>query len=451
MRWVGLIAIVCVLAASAFSGALAQSLPRSVADPYLRYQAAQEAGDLVAAQAAAGEAYNAAVAAGLDRGTIGVLAEIYGFSASQNGDTGIAFDLLRTAAEIADETRASASDRAWRWSLAAEAADAFGQTDLAMVHADASLAALAEFRVLSEADQPIAADMHYLRMRILRARGDIAGAGSAAARALTAYRAAGRELDGQYGLIFYNLGAADYAAERWADARTHYRFAVALLNDAGASEQAVWSAWTFAELSRLLNEDEEGGRDAPSYPDIAAEMDAQNRAAARQLERADYLEIDGFQEAEVEDADEVEFPDQAGNQQGFVLVRFDVDAQGRTENVRAVFQQPRGVFADAATDAISRRVYTPARIGNDAVRREGMLQLVMFADGRATASDYSFSTEEGGPNACTLTGSDWREGAELGRGNARSCLAGQGSIYQRGYRGERESSQCPNPGQCGGQ
>lgn len=450
MRWISVLGVALALVISLTGLASAQGLPQSVAEPYVRYQEAQEAGDLVAAQAAAGEAYNAAIAARIDRATTGVLAEIYGFLASQNGDDGIAFDVLRTAAEIAEETGATASDRAWRWSLAAEAASAFGQSSAAMRNANASLAALAETGTISEADRPIAADMHYLRMRLLRAQGDIPAAGAAATEALAAFRADQREFDGQYGLIFYNLGVADYAAGRWADAHVHYRLAVVLLNAADAPEQSIWSAWAFAELSRVLS-NEDGAAGAP-HPNAAlhAELADQRLAALRRLERYDYLEMDGFQEAVVAQAGEVVFPESAAGQQGFVVVRFDVNAQGRPENLHLVFEQPADVFGTYAIGAIAQRLYTPAQVNGVAIDRSGMLQLVMFADGEATAADYSFSTGDA-DDSCGFVGSARRETAALNEDADPSCLARQGDLYDAGYRGGIASNRCPNPGQCGGQ
>lgn len=430
--------------------AWSQGLPQSVAEPYLRYQEAQESGDLAAAQVAAGEAYNAAIAAGLERETIGILAEVYGYLASENGDAGIAYDILREAAEIADETGAPGSDRGWRWSLAANAADGFGQADQALARADRALAALYETGEIAPMDRPIEGDMQVLRMRVFSGRGNVTAAGDAAARALAAFRADNGGPDGQMGLIFYHLGVADYAVGRWPDAFAHFHMAVDLLNAADAPEAVLWRAWAFAEMSRVLASDGDTEAAEPANWALHADMESQHRAAARRLERYDYLEDESFRDASVLQGEPVTFPDAAGEQQGFVLVGFDVSASGQTENVRVLFEQPSAVFGTSAVEAIEARLYAPATIGGGPVTRAGLLQLVMFADGQATAADFSFSTGAAA-EGCGFTGSSRRDTAELGGSNDGSCLARQGEIYERGYRGGLASSRCPNPGSCGGQ
>ncbi|MBO6730309.1 MAG: energy transducer TonB [Maricaulis sp.] len=427
-----------------------QGLPPAVAEPYLRYQQAQEAGDLRAAQAAAGEAYNAAMANGLDRATQGVLAEVYGYLAGQNGDLGIAFDVLRTAARIAVDTGAPASDRAWRWSLAADAAEAFGQGDSALSSADAALSALAERPQIAPQDRPIAADMQYLRMRILRGRGSVAAAGEAADRAVMAFRADQRELDGRYGLMFYSLGEADYAAGRWARAEAHYRMALALLTVADASEDTLWTAWSYAEISGLLAASTGDELLEHPQPDIHAELASHYTAAANRLERRDLVQQPGFQDVELVSAPAVIFPAAAGEAGGMVVVRFDVDRSGQPDNLDIVFEQPGGLFAVSAREAIAQREYAPARFDGQAVARPGLVQLIMFADGVATAAGET-QAGDASSGACRLLQSDWRSSAELAQGGDQSCLRGQGDTFQRGYRGEDASNQCPDPSSCGGQ
>jgi len=427
-----------------------QGLPPAVAEPYLRYQQAQEAGDLRAAQAAAGEAYNAAMANGLDRATQGVLAEVYGYLAGQNGDLGIAFDVLSTAARIAVDTGAPASDRAWRWSLAADAAEAFGQGDSALSSADAALSALAERPQIAPQDRPIAADMQYLRMRILRGRGSVAAAGEAADGAVMAFRADQRELDGRYGLMFYSLGEADYAAGRWARAQAHYRMALALLTVADASEETLWTAWSYAEISGLLAASTGDDLLEHPQPDIHAELASHYTAAANRLERRDLVQQPGFQDVELVSAPAVIFPATAGEAGGMVVVRFDVDRSGQPDNLDIVFEQPGGLFAVSAREAIAQREYAPARFDGQAVARPGLVQLIMFADGAATAAGVA-QAGDASSGACRLLQSDWRSSAELAQGGDQSCLRGQGDTFQRGYRGEDASNQCPDPSGCGGQ
>ncbi|GAA0889893.1 energy transducer TonB [Rhodanobacter soli] len=54
-------------------------------------------------------------------------------------------------------------------------------------------------------------------------------------------------------------------------------------------------------------------------------------------------------------------------QEGWVLVSFTVDPDGKTSNVKVVQSQPRRVFDRAAIDAVERYLFTPAMNGGTAV------------------------------------------------------------------------------------
>lgn len=49
----------------------------------------------------------------------------------------------------------------------------------------------------------------------------------------------------------------------------------------------------------------------------------------------------------------------AAGQEGYVVVRYDVDADGRVFNARVVDATPRGVFDEAALAAVSRWRFQP--------------------------------------------------------------------------------------------
>lgn len=54
-------------------------------------------------------------------------------------------------------------------------------------------------------------------------------------------------------------------------------------------------------------------------------------------------------------------------QEGWVLVSFTVDPDGKTSNVKVIESQPRRVFDRAAIDAVERYLFTPAMNGGTAV------------------------------------------------------------------------------------
>ena len=265
-----------------------------------------------------------------------------------------------------------------------------------------------------------------------------------------AFRADQRELDGRYGLMFYSLGEADYAAGRWARAQAHYRMALALLTVADASEDTLWTAWSYAEISGLLAASTGDELLEHPQPDIHAELVSHYTAAANRLERRDLVQQPGFQDVELVSAPAIAYPQAAGEEGGVVVVRFDVDRAGQAGNLDIVFEQPQGVFADAALAAMAAREYAPARFDGQVVARPGLVQLIMFADGAATAAGET-QTGDASSGACRLLQSDWRSSAELAQGGDQSCLRDQGDTFQRGYRGEDASNQCPDPSGCGGQ
>lgn len=63
--------------------------------------------------------------------------------------------------------------------------------------------------------------------------------------------------------------------------------------------------------------------------------------------------------------------------EGWVELLFVVTGGGRVENVRVLDASPRGVFEDAAVDAMRNWVYAPHYVGGRAVAREGT-QLIRF-------------------------------------------------------------------------
>ena len=64
--------------------------------------------------------------------------------------------------------------------------------------------------------------------------------------------------------------------------------------------------------------------------------------------------------------------------EGYVVVRYDVDAEGRVINARVVEATPRGVFEEAALAAVTRWRFRPPG-GDDAARVTGLTSRLEFA------------------------------------------------------------------------
>ena len=85
------------------------------------------------------------------------------------------------------------------------------------------------------------------------------------------------------------------------------------------------------------------------------------------------------------------YPPQARTQgvEGYVVVRYDVDAQGRVTNARVMSASPPDVFDEAALQAISRWRFRPAERGGEPQAITGIESRMDFTlDGGEVYADY---------------------------------------------------------------
>ncbi len=77
----------------------------------------------------------------------------------------------------------------------------------------------------------------------------------------------------------------------------------------------------------------------------------------------------------------VSYPAEARAQglEGYVVVRYDVDAEGRVVNPRVIEAVPSGVFDAAALETVSTWRFRPARSSSQARVVEGVESRVQFA------------------------------------------------------------------------
>lgn len=75
--------------------------------------------------------------------------------------------------------------------------------------------------------------------------------------------------------------------------------------------------------------------------------------------------------------------------EGYVVVRYDVDAEGRVQNVRVTASEPPDVFDEAAVQAVSRWRFTPAQENGEPRPVSGLESRLEFTfDGADAYADY---------------------------------------------------------------
>ena len=79
----------------------------------------------------------------------------------------------------------------------------------------------------------------------------------------------------------------------------------------------------------------------------------------------------------------------ANGVEGFVVVRYDVDAGGEVTNLRVVRAQPQGVFEQSALQAVSRWRFQPPSRNGEPVAVKGLQSRLEFSMGGGEAyADY---------------------------------------------------------------
>lgn len=79
----------------------------------------------------------------------------------------------------------------------------------------------------------------------------------------------------------------------------------------------------------------------------------------------------------------------ANGVEGYVVVRYDVSADGRVHNARVVDAQPAGTFDEAALQAVSRWRFRPPQRDGEAQAVTGLQSRLEFAlEGGSAYEDY---------------------------------------------------------------
>ena len=72
--------------------------------------------------------------------------------------------------------------------------------------------------------------------------------------------------------------------------------------------------------------------------------------------------------------------------EGYVVIRYDVTAQGAVANPEVVEAEPEGVFEEEALASIARWRFRPATVGGEAIETSGVVSTLRF---RLAEDDYA--------------------------------------------------------------
>ena len=361
-----------ILVAGLTGPAAAQDLPEAVAEAYVAYTEAVEAGDYEAGARSARTAWRAAESGGVDPETTAILADNYAQLASALGEHAGAGEAYETAAELLTEAGAAGELVADTWILAANAALHAGDYRLTMRRADTA-GDLAES--LDEIDPTRRAGLVFfsrsLHANALWLDGRPLGAGMRAHEAMAA--AEGHDLapNPRYGLTAFILGAAHAIELEYDEAAFRLTQAVHHM-DSERQGLSVWAQYVRSQLN------------AEERLELLARLEAEGL-----IEQGEAGDIDdaaqderpeGWVDASPRRRQPPDYPSDAERvgAEGVALIEFAIDERGRTTDFEVVIAAPYAVFGEASVEAIERWRYDPATVNGEAVRRHGMLTQIEY-------------------------------------------------------------------------
>lgn len=368
MRIISVLTVWILAASVAFSQDA--PLPESVTTPYLAYEAAVEAGDEQAAAEAAEQAWRAGAEVGIDAATLGVLAENAGFYGYRAGRFEIAAEALLNAAEL---NRSASGDpmllgRALR--SASNAQLRLGHNRDAFSTAEDALEVLEGLPRTPEVEAEIAlANATMSTSRWLRHH--YRAAGRYGEQAVLAARRAGIAEASIFGVAAFQAGAYYSYEDEPLEAAYWFAVARATLDSEGGSGdlRMAASAWSSAERGELDQDElsvllERLREDAVYKPDFEREMEDESFMPAPG--RVDAIPVRRVPP---------DYPTDAlwAGVEGFALMRFDVNEEGRTENVEVVYSIPYREFGEEGLRTVRRWRYEPATENGVPVVRRGIV------------------------------------------------------------------------------
>lgn len=355
------------------ANAAAQELPETVTTPYLAYEAAMQAGDAAAAMTAADQAWRAAVREQVDLQTATVLAGNLARIATRQRQNELALEAFEAELNGLEATQASALEIASVHRRISDTRIQMGDMQAAI---RAGLSSLELLDTLEET-QPVAAEraLAHLNLSISRwNRHRYRTAGRDGELAMLAARRAGLAEVSVFAIGAFHAGAHHFYNDRFD--QSAYWFAVAhymlVQNDEMTQLSRAALLWGRHARSKLDSDERQAILDRLGEEALISEVDSLR--TVRESRQGDFVEAVPVQRRPPT------YPRNASwaGAEGFALMQFDVDVDGRVIDPEVVFSLPYRDFGEAALRAVRRWRYEPATQDGVAVVQDGVVVLLQF-------------------------------------------------------------------------
>lgn len=370
------------LACAVCAPALAQGLPDSVAEPYVAYQAAMEAGDEAAAIDPAYRAWQAAEDVGIDAETTGLLADNYAALASAAGQHAQAAAAFARSAEMLEDVEGGTLLTAQTWRLAAEQYIRAEDETRSRRMADRALAILDRLPQTAEA----AAERYRTETVLAYAnyeRGRLSLAAPHARNAIAALEAVGpvSNMDTANMAFFAGLGAA--IAGEGPETAYYFSLASYMYAAAGADldTRRIAEAWARYGRSNLSEEERvELFRRLRATPYRPPECERPEDCDLSVGSGLDFPPEVNAVDARPLQRQEPRYPLRMAELglQGVALIMFSVDEEGRPYDIEAIYSVPHPEFGEVSVAAVERWRYTPLLVDGVPTPREGIVTQFVF-------------------------------------------------------------------------
>lgn len=358
--------------------ALAQGLPERIAEPYLAYTRAQEAGDLEAAYDAARRAWRAAERLDYDLETTGILADNFAEAARRVGRYEEAAEGFERSAEIQQRLDGDPLLIAETWNLAASAALSADEDQLAYSYGDRA----GDLMEASEGLDPQRRAYQHFNGRAFQAhslfsQGRVDAAAGRAREALAVLEEAGLALPATAAMLAFYRGVEAQMHERQRDAAYWLSAAYALMARSGRHDQVRTGLKHWADYARgRLNPDERMELISRlREDDLIVDPEALASDETSSGAETDASEGDNVTDAYPLERPAPPYPRELANAEldGVAVLQFSVDERGRVVDPEVLFSIPYAEFGEAAIDAVDRWRYEPKRVDGEPVRRDGVV------------------------------------------------------------------------------
>ncbi|WP_421859440.1 TonB family protein [Oceanicaulis sp.] len=357
------------LSATAMAIGQDEPLPDSVTTPYLAYEAAVEAGDDQAAAESSEQAWRAGRDARIAPSILATLAENAGFYARRTGRYDIAEDAFLNAAELNERSNGDAVVRARALRYASDAQLRQGEHRSAFLSSERGVEII-ETLPASPAAETEAALAHAYMSSSRWARGQYQNAGFHGERAMQAARRAGIQTAPVFGVAAFQAGAYYSYEDRPLEAAYWMTVARTLLSQGGGDSDLSDAAEAWGSMERAeLNADQR----AELFERLLAD-NVYKSVDESEVEANAFVAVEGFVDTVVIERRPPAYPRDAAwaGVEGIALMRFDVNEEGRPENVEVVYSIPYREFGEEGVRTVRRWRYEPATQDGVPIVRRGV-------------------------------------------------------------------------------